>query len=135
MRMSFLGWQQPVLFWIAWRMYGDLRRVEASDKPDAASTDAKPVTFGRALVSIIAANIALSLDNVLAVAGVARHAPAIMVFGLVLSVVLMGAAATLIASFIEKHRWLTYIGIAALALGYASGALPSWPRGSRGVRA
>jgi YjbE family integral membrane protein len=107
-----------LLFWIAWRMYIDMRRGEAADHPENASAnaDAKPVTFTRALISIIVANIALSLDNVLAVAGVARHAPAIMVFGLVLSVVLMGAAATLIAAVVHKHRWVAYLGIAAIIL-------------------
>jgi predicted tellurium resistance membrane protein TerC len=102
------------------------------------------VTLGRAIVSIIAANIALSLDNVLAVAGVARHAPAIMVFGLVLSVVLMGAAATVIAAIIEKHRWLAYVGIAAIVLAgmamawedlhYFFPALPSPPSWLGGVQ-
>lgn len=105
-----------VLFWIAWRMWVDVRRTEAAEHPKVDAAPAKPVSFNRAIVSIIAANIALSLDNVLAVAGVARHAPAIMVFGLVLSVVMMGAAAALIASVVEKHRWVAYLGIAAIVL-------------------
>jgi YjbE family integral membrane protein len=112
-----------VLIWIAWRMWQDVKK---GANAAAAPADAKArgtISFSRAMVSIMVANIALSLDNVLAVAGVARHAPAIMVFGLVLSVVLMGAAATVIARLIEKHRWLAYLGIAAIVL---AGVAMAW---------
>jgi YjbE family integral membrane protein len=114
-----------VLLWIAFRMWEDVKKGEqaAARLSDTPAAPEGAVTFGRAMVSIMIANIALSLDNVLAVAGVARHAPAIMVFGLVLSVVLMGAAAALIASLIEKHRWLAYLGIAAIVL---AGAAMAW---------
>lgn len=115
-----------VLVWIAWRMWADIKQGDRMEPPpsgDMTAVQKREVTFTRAMVSIVVANIALSLDNVLAVAGVARHAPSIMVFGLVLSVVLMGAAATLIASLIEKHRWLAYLGVAAIVL---AGAAMAW---------
>ena len=74
------------------------------------------MSFTRALVSIVVANIALSLDNVLAVAGVARHAPWIMAFGLILSVLLMGLAAALIARLVDRHRWIGYLGVVVIIL-------------------
>jgi predicted tellurium resistance membrane protein TerC len=91
----------------------------ASDEDKAP----KEPTFARALTSIVVANIALSLDNVLAVAGVARNAPAIMAFGLVLSVLLMGVAASWIARMIDRHRWIGHLGIAAIVL---AGAVMVW---------
>lgn len=102
-----------LLLWIASRMWGDLKQHNAVPAEGEASkaADGKQITFTHALISIVVANIALSLDNVLAVAGVSRHAPWVMVFGLVLSVVLMGVAASLIARVVEKHRWIAVLGI------------------------
>lgn len=114
-----------VLFWVAWRMWQDLRGREGGESSAGAAAK-PPVSFGRALVSIVVANLALSLDNVLAVAGVARHAPAIMTFGLILSVVLMGVAANFIAAIIEKHRWIGYAGVAVIVL---AGAAMIWEDG------
>lgn len=107
-----------LLFWIAWRMWRDIRahgRMAGTASPTAAAAvkDAQP-GFMRALLSIVVANIALSLDNVLAVAGVARNAPAIMVFGLIFSVLLMGVAASVIAAIIDRHRWIAVLGVAAI---------------------
>ncbi len=114
-----------LLFWVAWRMYEDLRahRPEApllepeegvALAQNVAAQVAAPQTFGRALLSIIIADVSMSLDNVLAVAGVARHNEAIMAFGLVLSVILMGVAASVIAGVIQKYRWIAYVGIAVI---------------------
>ncbi len=100
-----------LLLWIAGRMWLDINRKHASEQPHADAQTTKPVTFTRALVSIVAANIALSLDNVLAVAGVSRHAPWIMAFGLILSVVLMGVAASFIARIVDRNRWIAVLGI------------------------
>ena len=109
-----------VLIWVAWRMYQDLRQHAAAEDTQTSAAPKKDVTFAHALFSIVVANIALSLDNVLAVAGVARNAPSIMAFGLVLSVVLMGAAASFIAGIIEKHRWIGYLGVAVIVLAGAT---------------
>ncbi|MES1203813.1 MAG: YjbE family putative metal transport protein [Pseudomonadota bacterium] len=108
-----------LLFWIAFRMWSDIQAHgrmtgEASPTASAAAVKDGEVHFGRVLFSIVVANIALSLDNVLAVAGVARNAPAIMVFGLLLSVLLMGVAASLIARIIDRHRWIAVLGVAAI---------------------
>jgi predicted tellurium resistance membrane protein TerC len=115
-----------VLFWVAWRMWQDLRKGEAADQASNLERKA-PVSFGRALVSIVVANLALSLDNVLAVAGVARHTPAIMTFGLILSVVLMGVAANFIAGIIERHRWIGYAGVIVIVI---AGAAMIWEDGN-----
>jgi len=107
-----------LLFWIAWRMWRDIQTHGgltggASPTASAAVKGGQP-SFARALFAIVVANIALSLDNVLAVAGVARNAPAIMVFGLLLSVLLLGVAATAIARIIDRNRWIAVLGVFAI---------------------
>ncbi len=113
-----------LLFWVAWRMWDDLRKHQpvmvgepvAGEQiaEEIASGGKKPKTFASALLTIIIADVSMSLDNVLAVAAVSRHNEVIMAFGLVLSVVLMGVAATFIARIIEKHRWIAVVGIAII---------------------
>src|SRR5262249_52053582 len=80
-------------------------------------TTAEPAqrkTFARAAWQIVVADLSMSLDNVLAVAGAARDHPAALVFGLGLSVVLMGFAASLIANLLERQRWIAYVGLAII---------------------
>jgi len=110
-----------LLFWVAWRMWDDLRKhqpvmvgdpVAGEHAAEAITAGGKqPKTFMSALLTIIVADVSMSLDNVLAVAAVSRHNEVIMWFGLILSVVLMGVAATFIARIIEKHRWIAIVGI------------------------
>jgi YjbE family integral membrane protein len=109
-----------LLFWVAWRMWSDLKAhqpvmvgepVAVEHAIEGVTAGGKPKTFGSALLTIVLADVSMSLDNVLAVAAVSRHNEAIMAFGLVLSVVLMGVAATFIARIIEKHRWIAVVGI------------------------
>lgn len=100
-----------LLLWVALRMWLDLKKHQDHIE---ANTTPPPTSFSRALFTIIIADVSMSLDNVLAVAGVSRHNPAIMAFGLVLSVVLMAVAASWIAKLIHKFQWLAYIGIAII---------------------
>jgi YjbE family integral membrane protein len=110
-----------LLYWVAWRMWDDLRKhqpiqvgnpVAGEHAAEALVSGGKaPKTFLSALMTIIVADVSMSLDNVLAVAAVSRHNEVIMWFGLVLSVILMGVAATFIARIIEKHRWIAVVGI------------------------
>lgn len=110
-----------MLFWVAWRMWDDLSHhrpvsvgdpVGAEHAAEAVAAGGKaPKTFGSALMTIILADVSMSLDNVLAVAAVSKEHPFIMAFGLVLSVILMGVAASFIARVIEKHRWIATVGI------------------------
>ena len=99
-----------LLLWVSWKMWRELRHEAAH----AASQDVvgKPAkSFAAAAWSVAVADVSMSLDNVLAVAGAAREHPAIMVIGLVLSVALMGLAANLVARYIERYRWIGYLGL------------------------
>lgn len=110
-----------LLFWVSWRMWEDLRKhapvaVGDAEKIEHAIEEITaggqhPTTFGRALLTIVLADVSMSLDNVLAVAAVAMEHPIVMAFGLVLSVVLMGIAASIIARFIQRFRWIAIVGI------------------------
>lgn len=95
-----------LLLWVAWRMYRELRRPAAHGAASAA-----PKTLMTAMVQIVLADISMSLDNVLAVAGAAEGHLWVLVVGLALSVVLMGVAADLVARLLERHRWVAWIGL------------------------
>jgi YjbE family integral membrane protein len=105
-----------LLAWVCWRMWRELRGVEAGDDEgsDSALIKAAPTTMFAAMVNIIVADVTMSLDNVLAVAGAARDNVALLVFGLVLSVALMGAVANYVATLIQTHKWIAYVGLAVI---------------------
>lgn len=116
-----------LLLWVCWKMWRELRapsedphsasEVPADDAVERDDTIAGGVhrkTFGQATLQIVAADLSMSLDNVLAIAGAAREHPFILVFGLLLSIALMGVAAGLIARLLQKHRWIAYIGLAII---------------------
>ena len=107
-----------LLLWVAWKMYRELRpRPEIADESEStgfAAGTTPPKSFVAAAWSVALADVSMSLDNVLAVAGAAREHPEIMVTGLVLSVALMGIAANWIAQYIERYRWIAYIGLAVI---------------------
>lgn len=109
-----------MLFWVAWKMWRDLSAAAAGPTvpghPHDGRSDDGPATFRAALATIVAADVSMSLDNVLAVAGAARDHPGIMAFGLVLSVALMGVAASIIARAIERHRWIAWLGVGVILL-------------------
>src|SRR5690606_32428710 len=85
--------------------------IEHGKGPSPEELGIKRKSFGAALLQIMVADITMSLDNVLAVAGAAHEHPWIMVFGLVLSIALMGIAATFIAKLLHRYRWIGYIGL------------------------
>ena len=104
-----------LLLWVAWKIWRELHtggHAEAS----AATATAAPKTMRSAIMQVAVADISMSLDNVLAVAGAARDHPYIMVFGLVLSIALMAVAAQMIARLIDRHRWIAYIGLGIVLL-------------------
>lgn len=108
-----------LLLWVAWKMWRELHpppRLGPIDDPDTPQIEGRPPTksLGQAAWAVAVADLSMSLDNVLAVAGAARDHPGIMVFGLVLSVALMGVAASWIARQIEKHRWIAYVGLVVI---------------------
>ena len=97
-----------LLLWVCWRMYRELRRGNASH----VDSNAAPKTMRAAMMQIMLADLSMSLDNVLAVAGAAREHPWVLVLGLAMSVVLMGAAASLVAKLLDRYRWLAWVGLA-----------------------
>ena len=105
-----------LLLWVSWKMWRELR-ASARAEEDAAFDEgaggpASGKTFRQAVWQIVMADVSMSLDNVLAVAGAARDHPAALVIGLLLSIVLMGFAATLIARLLHRYRWIAYVGLA-----------------------
>lgn len=101
-----------LLLWVSWKMYRELR---SHGEADTELGDLKPArSFAAAAWSVAVADVSMSLDNVLAVAGAARDHPGILVIGLLLSVALMGLAANLIARIIERHRWIAFLGLAVI---------------------
>ena len=105
-----------LLLWVAYRMWREFRTEPVGDCVDAATGVTVPCkTMGAAMTSIIVADVSMSLDNVLAVAGAAHGAPGMLVFGLVLSIALMAFAANFVARILESYRWLAYIGLAVVA--------------------
>jgi YjbE family integral membrane protein len=106
-----------LLLWVCWKMWRELRGPNGAETEAALSGGECHVpqkTFAQAAWQIVVADISMSLDNVLAVAGAAREHPAALVFGLGLSIVLMGVAASLIARLLNKHRWIAYVGLAII---------------------
>jgi YjbE family integral membrane protein len=125
-----------LLLWVCWKMWRELRSGharEGKELPSVHAASAAPPrkTFAQAAWQIVVADVSMSLDNVLAVAGAARDHPYVLVFGLVLSVALMGVAANFIARLLQRHRWIAYIGLAIIlyvALDMIwRGALEVWP--------
>lgn len=133
-----------LLLWVSWKMWRELRAQHHEEKAalealanqdlnaDGTVADGAPrKTFAQAAWQIIVADVSMSLDNVLAVAGAARDYPYVLIFGLVLSIALMGLAANFIARLLQKHRWIAYVGLAvivyvALDMIYR-GSLEVWP--------
>jgi YjbE family integral membrane protein len=101
-----------LLLWVAWKMWRELRTQPHPDELAAAGAPRK--TFARSVWQIVLADVSMSLDNVLAVAGAARDHPVALVFGLGLSIVLMGVAASLVARLLNRHRWIAYLGLAII---------------------
>ena len=130
-----------LLLWVCWKMWRELRShghqptfqnlSSARTMDTAAAPGHHQKTLGQAVWQITLADVSMSLDNVLAVAGAAREHPIILIFGLGLSIALMGFAANFIARLLEKHRWIAYVGL--LIILYVAfdmcyrGALEVWP--------
>ncbi len=99
-----------LLLWVCWKLWRELKEAGAAEAGETSGGQ-QTKTFGQAIFQIVMADLSMSLDNVLAVAGIAREHPTVLIFGLVLSVALMAFAATLIAKLLEKHRWIAYVGL------------------------
>jgi len=105
------------LLWVVWKL---AREIIAEWRRDDAAADGARLpqpakNLGHALIQIVVADVSMSLDNVLAVAGAARQHIIVLVIGLTLSVALMGVAATVIAGLLKRYFWISYIGLAVIA--------------------
>ncbi|MEI7598019.1 MAG: TerC family protein [Aestuariivirga sp.] len=115
-----------LLLWVCWKMWRELRESHAEqegieavtgedlDADGSVGAPASGKTFAQAAWQIIVADVSMSLDNVLAVAGAAREHPGVLVIGLALSIALMGLAASFIARLLQKYRWIAYVGLAII---------------------
>ncbi|PTE15608.1 TerC family protein [Pseudogemmobacter blasticus] len=117
-----------LLLWVCWKMWRELREGGHEAQQDATEAladedlnkdgsiagGAPRKTFAQAATQIVIADVSMSLDNVLAVAGAAHAHPTVLIIGLALSVALMGFAATFIARLLNKHRWIAFIGLAII---------------------
>ena len=109
-----------LLLWVCWKMWRELRAssaepikaMEAAGAVAGTNPEGRPrKTLVQATSQIIVADVSMSLDNVLAVAGAAREHPVVLIFGLILSVAMMGAAASFISRLLQNHRWIAYAGL------------------------
>jgi YjbE family integral membrane protein len=112
-----------LLLWVCWKIWRELRassarRTKATEAAEAVAgmnTEGRPrKTLVQATSQIIVADASMSLDNVLAVAGAAREHPLVLIFGLILSIAMMGATASFIAHLLYTHRWIAYVGLAVI---------------------
>ena len=103
-----------LLLWVCWKLWRELRNSRNRTEEDDRESSVQTKSLRQAVFQIIVADVSMSLDNVLAVAGIARHEPVILVFGLALSVALMAFAATLIARLLERYSWIAYIGLVVI---------------------
>jgi YjbE family integral membrane protein len=107
-----------LLLWVAYNMYKELRptKIVIADDPDTPEVEGPPATktFLQAAIQITVADLSMSLDNVLAVAAAAREHPTVLFIGLVFSVSIMGLAANLVATLVQKYHWIAWIGLVVI---------------------
>jgi YjbE family integral membrane protein len=133
-----------LLIWVCWKMWRELRLSHRDEENGAATLTAQSPnangtgaassprkSFAQAAWQIVIADVSMSLDNVLAVAGAAREHPVVLIFGLTLSIALMGLAASFIAGLLQRRRWIAYVGLAVILYVACEmiyrGALEMWP--------
>jgi YjbE family integral membrane protein len=108
-----------LLLWVAWKMWRDLHHNgESGGSPEVEGDEHSGIrpakSFAGAAWAVAVADVSMSLDNVLAVAGAARDHPGILIVGLIFAVALMGIAANVIAKYIERYKWIAYVGLAVI---------------------
>ena len=127
-----------LLAWVCWKMWRELQAGGHAQDAEEALVDidldadgsvaggTTRKTFAQAAMQIIVADVSMSLDNVLAVAGAAREHPTVLVIGLILSIALMGLAATFVARLLNKYRWIAYVGLAIIVYVAGKMILEGW---------
>ncbi len=124
-----------LLVWVCWKMWSELREQNSSGADTVTDEEADLTkghkTFFQAATQIVIADVSMSLDNVLAVAGAAQDHVTVLIIGLVVSIALMGLAANLVAKLLHRYRWISYVGLAVIVYVAANmlyhGALEVWP--------
>ena len=126
-----------LLLWVSWKMYRELHPAGGPGSPEIVGDEHSGVapakSFAGAAWAVAVADVSMSLDNVLAVAGAAREHPGILIVGLILSVALMGVAANFIARYIERYRWIAYVGLAVILYVAAKMIYDGWVDPAVGV--
>ncbi len=110
-----------LLLWVAWKLFRELHAGDIGAGGDAIDGLRPPKSFAKAAIQVAIADLSMSLDNVLAVAGAARDHPTVLFFGLALSVTLMALAANLIARIIQRYHWIAYLGLVVIL--YVAGSM------------
>ena len=100
-----------MLLYIAYKLYKD---VIANQISETKNIEKKNQTFFKAIITVIIADVSMSLDNVLGVAGAARDHYFLLIFGLILSIILMATVATIISKWIKKYKWIGWLGLVAI---------------------
>ncbi|WP_046599885.1 TerC family protein [Neorhizobium galegae] len=105
-----------LLAWVCWKMWSELREGQGDDAHAAAQAkeNAAQKTFFQAATQIVVADVSMSLDNVLAVAGAAKEHSTVLIIGLIVSIALMGIAANFVAKLLSRFRWIAYVGLAVI---------------------
>ncbi len=124
-----------LLVWVCWKMWSELREQNSSGADTVTDEEADLTkghkTFFQAATQIVIADVSMSLDNVLAVAGAAQDHVTVLIIGLVVSIALMGLAANLVAKLLHRYRWISYVGLAVIVYVAANmlyhGGLEVWP--------
>ncbi|XDZ65292.1 YjbE family putative metal transport protein [Alphaproteobacteria bacterium LSUCC0684] len=102
-----------LLAWVCWRFYKDLKEFNSGTAatPEEMDETERPNTIGRALITILIADVSMSIDNIVAVAAIARDNTTLLVFGLALAIALMAFFASMIMRIMVRYRWLSYLGL------------------------
>jgi YjbE family integral membrane protein len=102
-----------LLLYIAYKLYNDVIENEISDQPKIKTDNS---SFFKAIITVIIADVSMSLDNVLGVAGAAKDHYVLLVFGLILSIILMATVANIISKWIKKYKWIGWLGLLAIVV-------------------
>ena len=115
-----------LLFWVCWKFYGDIKEFTSNDKAGHKDEDVKGKGMKAAIITIIIADVSMSLDNVIAVTAIARDNTTLLMFGIALAILLMAVFATAIVKILTRFKWLSYLGLAFLIYLSADMTIDGW---------
>ena len=115
-----------LLFWVCWKFYGDIKEFTSNDKAGHKHEGSKGKGMKAAIITIIIADVSMSLDNVIAVTAIARDNTTLLMFGIALAILLMAVFATAIVKILTRFKWLSYLGLAFLIYLSADMTIDGW---------